>query len=107
MSQKPADERSDLILVRVNRDQAVACMAESAPVEARVASEERRVPQGLKLNQNVLVLQTFCQDIVPDLTDRNPPRFEQLPLAVENILIENNQARTRSRTYSVAAYSPA
>ena len=57
-----------------------------------------------KQDKNLLVVEAFSAQVDSDLSNWDAPGFEQQPLRLEYILVEDVQARTRSKMYSGAAY---
>ena len=80
-------------------------MPESRLIETLIAGEECGIPLLAQQNNDLLVLQAFMAEVDSDLPRRNPPRLEQQLLSVEDVLVENDQARARASTYSGAVYS--
>jgi hypothetical protein len=79
-------------------------MAEVRVIEVSVAREKCGIALPTQQNENFLVLQTFAPKVETDLPRRHPPRLQQQALSFEDVLVEDNQARTRSSTYSGAVY---
>lgn len=82
-------------------------MTEGFPIEARIACDEGWASKRPKVNDDLFVLEPLRQQVVTDLPHRESGGFEQLPLAIEDVFVEDDQARTRSREYSAATYWPA
>jgi hypothetical protein len=72
--------------------------------ETCIAREEGGVALAPQKNDDLLVLQPLVADIHSNLPHRDPRRFQQQALPIEDVLVENDQAGARSSTYSVAAY---
>ncbi len=107
MPQKTPREGRHFILVRFHDGKAIVAMTESLLIETRVAGKEGRVPQRAKFDNDLFILETLLQEVITDLADCESSGFEQLPLAIEDVFVEDDQARTRSSEYSEAAYWPA
>jgi hypothetical protein len=101
---KAANEGGGLILPDVQNNQAVSAMAEFRRVEIRIAGEECDMPLLAQENGDFVVLHSLAADIDSDLPRGYPESFQQESLAVENVLVQNDQAWARWRTYSGAVY---
>lgn len=104
VAEKAANERRDLILPDVHHHQAIAPMAELGQIEACVAGEECEIPLLTQKHDNLVVLHSLAAHIDSNLPCRYPRGFQQESLAVQNILVQNDQACARSSTYSGAVY---
>jgi hypothetical protein len=104
VAEKAANERGDLILPDAHHHQAIAPMAELGHIEASVAGEESDIPLSTQKHDKFVVLHSLAAHIDSNLPRRYPRGFQQESLAVENILVRNDQARARSSTYSGAVY---
>ncbi len=59
------------------------------------------------MNDDLVVFDSLRKEIMADLPYGEPSLVEQLTLPIENVLVEDDQARTRSRVYSESTYCPA
>lgn len=102
MPDEAPDKGSYFVLADGCHNQAVVPMPEIRLIEAHVTSEESGIAQPAEEHDDLVVLQAFTAQIDSDLPCRYPPCLEQQALALKNVLVENNQARARSSTYSGA-----
>jgi hypothetical protein len=79
-------------------------MPEVRQIEVRIAREERGITLPLQENDDLLVLQTLMADIHPNLPHCDPRCSQQQSLPIEDVFVEDNQARARSSKSSGAAY---
>jgi hypothetical protein len=107
MSQETSDEDSHFILVRLHYGKAITRMTEAFLEKPHVARYESRASKFAELNDNLFVLQPLRQKVVTYLSHPNSGSLKQLPLSIEDVFVENDQARMRSKKYSEAAYWPA
>ncbi len=69
VTEKASNKRSHFVLPNARHNQAIASMPQAGVIEARVAGEK----SGIVL-----------------LARRHPPRFEQQPLSIEDVLVEED-----------------
>lgn len=96
VSQDAADEAGCFVLSDGEHNQAVVGVAQPAFVETEVAGEERDRTKSLQQRYDGRIPGTGTPHLVPDLTDRNPPTAQELPLAVRDVLVQDVHAGTSS-----------
>jgi len=79
-------------------------MAKCRQIETRIAGEKREIPLPAQYDDDLVILHSLAANIHSDLLCRYPRRFQQQSLAIENVLVEDDQASARWGTYSGAAY---
>jgi hypothetical protein len=104
MVEKAADERGGFILPDVHNNQAISSMAEIRRVEILITGEESGIPLLAQEDGDLVVLHPLAANIDSNLPRRYPGSFQQESLAVENVLVQNDQAWARWSTYSGAMY---
>jgi len=104
VAKKAANERGGFILPDVQNNQAISAMAEFRHVEIRIAGEECDVPLLAQENGDLVVLHSLAADIDSDLPRGYPRSFQQELLALENVLVQNDQTWARWSPYSGAVY---
>jgi len=80
--------RKFFILVR----HAIARVTEGAVVKAQIPREERRPAQSKQEWNQFLVLHALVAEFVADLSNWDAPASQQLPLALQDVLVENVHA---------------
>ena len=90
--EKAPNKRSHFVLPNARHNQAVASMPQAGVIEARVTGEKSGVALLTQQDDNLFVLQTFAAKVDSNLPRRHPPRFEQQPLSIEDVLVEDDQA---------------
>lgn len=89
MAQETANEMRGFVLTYRQNDQAAAVMTKIRRGKSEVAGEERRLRKREQERQNFLVSHPFAPEFDPNLTNGEFPTSQQLPLALENIFVEN------------------
>jgi hypothetical protein len=92
MAQKTAHESGHLILPDTRHNQAIAPMPEARLIEICITGEERGPALLEQQSDNFHVLQTLAAKVDTDLPHLHPPAFEQPPLSVEDVLVQDDQA---------------
>ena len=104
VAQKAPDESGDFILSNIHHYEAIARVTQFGQIEIRIASEEHDISLPAQKHDDLFVLHSFAPEIDSNLPCRHPGGFQQESLAIENILVQYDQARARSSTYSGAVY---
>jgi hypothetical protein len=104
MPEKASNEPGYFVLSNAHYHQAVASMPKARQIKACIAGEEGDTTLPTQENDDLFVLQTLAANVDSNLPRRQPRGFQHQPLPIEDVLVENDQARTRSRTYSGAVY---
>lgn len=104
VTQKATNESCDFVLSCRNHHKTIPPMAKLSVIEAGIPSEQRGVARILKSKTEVFVCQAFPRPAVTHLADCDTPRLQQSALSVQDVFIRNDQACTRSSTYSGAVY---
>lgn len=73
-------------------NQAVAAAPEVGKIKICIAGEEGDITLPTQENYDPIVLQALAADVQSNLSWRYPHGFQQQPLTVENIFVENDQA---------------
>lgn len=102
--QETPREGGKLILICVHHRNAIAAMTKVLPKETGVTRNELGASKCPQVSDNLFIFEAFREKIVADLPHSESGCFQQLPLPIEYVFVENDQARTRSNEYSAAAY---
>ena len=92
MAEKASNKHGHFVLSNAHHNQAIASMPQAGVIEARVAGEKSGVAVLAQQDDNLLVLQTFAAKVDSNLPRGQPPPFEHQTLAVEDVLVEDDQA---------------
>src|ERR1039458_4619409 len=93
--QEPRGIRGQLLGGSCDDHQAVTGVTKAPPVEARIAGGKCDLARTARLRQDLSVGHSRAAPIYPYLADGQMPRFEKLPLAVQRVLVEQNQPALR------------
>ena len=105
VAEKAANKHSHFVLSNARHNQAIASMPQVGMIKLRVAGEKSRGVLLAQQDDNLLLLQALAAAKADSNLPRSqPPSFAQQTLSVQDVLVEDDQARTRSSTYSRAAY---
>ena len=79
-------------------------MTEVSPIQTEVARKEGNMSLAAQKNNDLVVLHSFSANIDSNLGRSNSGSFKLKPLAVEDVLVKDDQAGARSNTYSGIVY---
>ncbi len=88
VAEEPADKTGHLVLAHRQMDQAVGSVTESLLLEVVVAREERGPRHLMEQHEDGVVGKPLVPHIDTDLTHRDAPTAQELPLVLGDILVE-------------------
>ena len=88
MPEKPADKTGNFVLAHRQIDQTVVRVTESLLMEVVIARKKRGPQQLMEQHNDSIIGEPFMSHIVADLTHRDSPTTQELPLMLGDILVE-------------------
>jgi hypothetical protein len=101
MAQEAANEMRGFVLTYRQNDQTAAIVTKFRRSKSEIAGEERWLRKREQERKNFLVSHAFAPEFDSNLTNGEFPTSQQLPLALENIFVENIHARLNCQFVSV------
>ena len=97
MSKNAAHETRRFVLLDAKADQAIPPVAKTPVEVVGIPGEEGYRPMTVQQRNDCRVFHALLPDVQSDLTNRDAPTAEKLPLIVRQVFVQGNQAPTALR----------